>query len=211
MAPATRSRLVVFEGLDGAGKSTLAARTAAALGAPCMTTPSPRVRGFRDELLASYDGCQEAAQLFYLSTVFAASREIANVLAAGRSVVLDRYFLSTQAYAAFRGSTLAIDGLAAALVPADLTVFVEAPLDVRLARLARRGVTAADRETMAPAADARLRHEHERRFGLAVVGRLLRLDTSLEDVDTLVARVLAALTAGDGHRAGQLPPGPATT
>lgn len=76
---------MVFEGLDGAGKSTLATGVAAALGARWMTTPSPRVRGFRDELIAGFDGCQEAAQLFYLATVFAASREIAAELAAGRA------------------------------------------------------------------------------------------------------------------------------
>ena len=188
--PARRPVLVVFEGLDGAGKSTLAAKVAGVLDAHWMTTPSPRVRALRDDLIGSFDGCQEAAQLFYLATVFAASREIAAVLAAGRSVVVDRYFLSTQAYAAFRGSALDVDAFGAALVAADLTVFVEAPLDVRLARMAARGVTAADRETMAPAADARLRLEHEHRFALSVVGRLLRLDSSTADVEALVAKIV---------------------
>jgi thymidylate kinase len=107
--------------------------------------------------------------------------------------VIDRYFLSSQAYAAFRGSALAVDALGGALVPADLTVFVEAPLAVRVARLAARGVTAADRETMAPAADARLRREHERRFALPVVGRLLRVDSRAAGVDALIARIVGEL------------------
>lgn len=194
-AASRRPGFVAFEGLDGAGKTTLARMTAEALDAELMTTPSPDVRRYRDELIASFAGCQEAGQLFYLATVFAASAEIRARLAAGRSVVLDRYFLSTQAYAAFRGSTLAIDHLGELLVPADLTVFVHAPLDIRLARLAVRGATAADRETMAPAADARLRAEHEQRLDLPVVGRALRLDSSTTPPEALVATVLAALRA----------------
>lgn len=190
-----RPVLVVFEGLDGAGKTTLARMTAEALDAELMTTPSPQVRRYRDELIASFAGCQEAGQLFYLATVFAASAEVRAQLAAGRSVVLDRYFLSTQAYAVFRGSSLAVDHLGALLVPADLTVFVHAPLEIRLARLALRGATAADRETMAPAADACLRAEHEQRLGLPVVGRALRLDSSTEPLEALVATILAALRA----------------
>jgi dTMP kinase len=188
-----RPALVVFEGLDGAGKTTLARMTAAALGGEPMTTPSPEVRRYRDELIASFGDSQEACQLFYLATVFAASAEIRARLAAGRCVVLDRYFLSTQAYARFRGSALDLDALGDLLVPADLTVFVHAPLAVRLERLGRRGATAADRETMAPLADARLRAEHEQRLGLPVVGRALELDSSTASPDDLVAAVLAAL------------------
>ena len=170
---------VVFEGLDGAGKTTVAQLVAAELGAVYMTTPSPRIRAFRDELLAAFGSCQEAAQLFYLATVFAASSEVDAHVAAGRSVVLDRYFLSTQAYAEFRGSGLRIDDLQGHLRPADLTVYLDAALDVRRSRVARRlGESAADRETLSPAADARLRQTHMARSDLHVVGRLLILDTS---------------------------------
>lgn len=188
-----RGELIVFEGLDGAGKSTAAQAAAKALDAVFMTTPSPRVREYRDDLITGFKGSQEAQQLFYLATVFAASREIAELLAEGRTVVLDRYFLSTQAYAAFRGSGLALDDVQALLVPADLTVFVEAPLETRLSRLAARGMSAADRETMSPAANARLLHEHLSRAHLPVVGKLLRLDTSAlspEDVARAVTQAI---------------------
>ena len=113
---------------------------------------------------------------------------------------MDRYFLSTQAYAAFRGSKLEVDDLGGLLVPADLTVFVHAQLATRLERLAARGASAADRETMAPAADAQLRAEHERRFDLPVVGEVLRLDSAVASPAELVAQVLAALRALDPGR-----------
>lgn len=50
-----RGVLVVFEGLDGAGKSSAARETARELGAEALTTPSLAVRKFRDLLLRSQD------------------------------------------------------------------------------------------------------------------------------------------------------------
>lgn len=184
---------VVFEGLDGSGKSTCARKLAEALDGELMTTPSPAVRRFQEDLVASYGGCQEAAQLFYLSTVFDASARIAKLLDAGRSVVLDRYLLSTLAYGELRGSSLDLDEMAARILPAHLTVFLEVPLAVRRARIATRGASAGDRETMRPEADERLRRAYARRFGLRVVGRLLRLDGHRLGPDEVVARVLEAL------------------
>jgi dTMP kinase len=194
MTPArSRPVFVVFEGLDGTGKSTCARHAAETLDARYLTTPSPALRAHRDEIIESFGGSQEACQLFYLSTVFAASQEVRALLAAGRSVVLDRYFLSTQAYAAFRGSRLDLDELATGLLAPDVTVLLHAPLAVRRTRVAKRGESHADRETLRPAADARLHEEHERRVGLAVIGRLLRIDASTASPDDIAARLLATL------------------
>lgn len=189
------ARFIVFEGLDGSGKSTCAAEVARRIGAELMTTPSPRVRRYRDDLIDALGESQEARQLFYLATVFAASREIERLLALGRSVVLDRYFLSTQAYAAFRGSGLAskeVDAVEGLLVPAHVTVYLDTPLAVRVGRLRRRGMSEADLETMTVAADQRLREEHERRSRLGVVGRWVRVEGGGE-VEEVVARVCRAL------------------
>lgn len=162
---------VVFEGLDGSGKSTCAAEVASRLGAVLMTTPSLEVRRYRDDLIEALGESQEARQLFYLSTVFAASREVESLLARGRSVVLDRYFLSTQAYATFRGSRLMVDDIEVLLRPADVTVYLDTPLSTRVDRLSRRGTSSADLETMSTEAHARLRAEHFKRSRLGVVGR----------------------------------------
>jgi len=184
---------IVFEGLDGSGKSTCAAQLAKHIGAELMTTPSTRVRRYRDDLIESLGSSQEARQLFYLATVFAASDEVAALLQRGRSVVLDRYFLSTQAYAAFRGSRLVGDDAQRLLQPADVTFYVDTPLAVRVARLHRRGTSAADLETVAAGADARLREEHLRRAHLDVVGRFVRVAGDVGSPRDVLHRVLAEL------------------
>lgn len=186
---------VVFEGLDGTGKSTCARLVANRLGAELLTTPPPEVRVYRDDLIQHFNGCQEAAQLFYLSTVFAASEQIRALLQQGRSVVLDRYFLSTQAYATFRGSKLRVDDVGKLLLPADLTVFLDAPLEIRRARLAARGVSAADRETLVAGADVRLRAEHHARSQLPVCGRFLGIDSGTVGPEPVADRVIAELAS----------------
>lgn len=116
---------IVFEGLDGSGKSTCARLLADTIDAEYLTTPSPDLRAYREDVIASFAGCQEANQLFYLATVFATSANARDLIGEGRPVVLDRYFLSTQAYAAFRGTVLDLDQVAKDLLPADITVFLD--------------------------------------------------------------------------------------
>lgn len=188
-----RPTFIVFEGLDGSGKSTCAAQLAERIGAELMTTPSPRVRRYRDDLVESLGLSQEAKQLFYLATVFAASDEVSELLQRGRSVVLDRYFLSTQAYAAFRGSRLGVDDVQRLLRPADVTFYMDTPLATRAARLHRRGTSAADLETLTADADCRLLDEHLRRAHLDVVGRFVRVPGDLGSPRDVLDRVVAEL------------------
>jgi dTMP kinase len=207
-----RPVFLVFEGLDGSGKTTCAKRTAELLGAHFMTTPSEALRGYRDPILASFKTSQEAAQLFYLATVVAASREIDAHLASGVSVVLDRYLLSTQVYAEFRGSKLNIDEeIERLLRPADLTVFLDVPLEVRQARIAKRAESSvADQETFSVAADRTLRAGYNRWFENRIVGDLLRLDASRNSADELTAEIVKIVgscrdSSGLDHRHLEFP------
>jgi dTMP kinase len=181
---------IVFEGLDGAGKTTCAHALAKAIGAQYMTTPSPEVRAVQPVVLDSLADSHEARQLFYLATVFAAARQVRATLAAGSSVVMDRYFLSTQVYAEVRGSRLDLDGLGDQLLPAALTVYLDVPLPVRRARLLARGCTAADRETLTAVANARLRSLYLQKSTLAVAGRFLLLANAAGSADELVESVM---------------------
>jgi dTMP kinase len=183
---------IVLEGLDGAGKTTCAERLAQVLGAQCMTTPSPELRACRDTIIGSFGGSPEAAQLFYLATVFAASAQVRQILASGRSVVMDRYFLSTQAYAEFRGSQLQLDHLGGQLAAADLTIYLDAPTAVRARRLDRRHATAADLETLSLNAGECLRRLHHDRSACPVVGHWLNVENAGPDAEDAVRRIAAA-------------------
>jgi dTMP kinase len=170
---------LVFEGLDGVGKTSCAKVTAELLDAHFMTTPTATIRKYRDQIIESFKGNQEAAQMFYLATVLAASDEAKSHLAKGRSVVLDRYFLSTQVYAEFRGSTLDVDeSVEKVLQPPDWTVFLEASLNVRKSRLLLRGSSASDDETLTERANNLLLNGYKRRMHLPVAGKNMRMDTS---------------------------------
>lgn len=160
-----------------------------------MTTPSEELRPCRDQILASLKTSQEAAQLFYLATVLAASRAIEAHLAAGESVVLDRYLLSTQVYAEFRGSQLHIDEQIERLLrPADLTVFLDVPLEVRKARISGRPESSvADQETLTVAADRTLRAGYDRWFKKRIVGTLLRKDASRKSPNELAGDVVTEI------------------
>lgn len=196
MSSAKNSVFVVFEGLDGSGKSACARRTAEVIGARYLKTPSGHLLDHRESIIESFDGCQEAAQLMYLASVACASKLIRHHMCGGQSVVLDRYLLSTQVYASFRGSALDVDNaISKILQPADLTVFLDAPLSVRRRRVQSRStvVATADAETLSETADSDLREGYRRRFGLSVAGRVLTLDSSRLSIEEIAHTVAAEL------------------
>jgi dTMP kinase len=148
--PATlppRGRLIVFEGAEGAGKTTQAARLADALrdaGAPAVIVREPgatwlgeKIRGL---LLDAHVDIDHRAEVF----LFLAARaqlvpDIREHLTAGTTVIADRFLLSTYAYqVAGRGlpaelvqcaNTLAVGDL----VP-DLTLLLSLPVGAGMAR-----------------------------------------------------------------------------
>lgn len=104
-------RLVVFEGLDGCGKSTQLERVAAALRAaghdPLVTrepTDGPWGRRIR-EMARSGQAIdpEEELRWFLEDRREHAAAELRPALAAGRLILCDRYFLSTVAYQGARG------------------------------------------------------------------------------------------------------------
>jgi dTMP kinase len=160
--------LVVFEGSEGAGKSTQLRRLAAhlqATGVECVPLREPggtivgeRVRALLLDPEHQLDAAAEAL-LFMASRAELMAREIRPAIARGAIVLLDRFFLSTYAYQiAGRGldeervrgaNQLAVGGM----VP-DLTVVLDLPAEAGMARADARGA----RDRMEQAGD----HFHRR-------------------------------------------------
>jgi len=99
--------LIVFEGIDGAGKSTqarLALETLERRGVPAVLLREPtdgqygaRLRGLAGQGRDSVSP-QEECELFRLDRMEDVTRNIAPAFASGKVVLLDRYYFSTMAY-----------------------------------------------------------------------------------------------------------------
>ncbi|HEX8823990.1 MAG TPA: dTMP kinase [Archangium sp.] len=158
MSPArkpTRSgRLIVLEGLDGAGTTTQVERLAAALraeGHPVLTTREPSDgpvgvlirQALTGRLVLPGGGGPLAAET--LGLLYAADRtdhlraKVLPALDAGQVVLSDRSVLSSLAY---QGASLPmewVESINAHAVPADLTLYVTVPIEVAARRRAARG------------------------------------------------------------------------
>lgn len=150
-----RGRLIVFEGAEGAGKSTQLRLVADWLARretchPVRAVREPGGTSIGDEIrrLLLDPGSdilpRTEAFLFLASRAQLVEREIRPALDAGTTVLMDRFFLSTYAYQGV-GRGLPEEELRAAnrmatggLVP-DLTVLLALPVEEGLSRAFRRG------------------------------------------------------------------------
>lgn len=141
---------VTLEGMEGCGKSTQAARIAAALGPDTVLTRepggTPLGREIRQLLLDPRWTVADVTEvlLYFADRAQHVSEVLRPALAAGRSVVSDRYVDTSLAYQGY-GRGLPLDALAhvAALATGglrpDLTLFFDVPIDIGLARIGARG------------------------------------------------------------------------
>ena len=148
-----RGRLIVFEGVEGAGKSTQLERLVGQLARAAVPHKQFREPGgtpigdaVRDLVLnPRWSVTPRAEALLYMaSRAELVATELEPALAAGAIVILDRFFLSTYAYQ-IAGRGLSESDVRSAnmmathgLVP-DLTLLLTLRADVGLERAKRRG------------------------------------------------------------------------
>lgn len=145
--------LIVFEGPEGAGKTTqlrMAAEWLTASGLTVLAVREPGGTPLGDEIrrllldTASDIVPRAEALLFMASRAQLMERSVAPALARGDTVLLDRFFLSTYAYqVAGRGlpheQIDTANRLATSDLRPDLTVLLTLPVEVGLARATKRG------------------------------------------------------------------------
>lgn len=181
-APSGRGLFVVFEGGDGAGKSTQAGRLVEALRAEGHEIVRTREPGgtplgerLRELVLDPAHGPVDAraeALLFAAARAAHVAQLIRPALAAGRTVVCDRFADSSAAYQG-AGRGLGVDRVAelnawatAGLVP-DLTVLLDVPAGTGRARREARDGAPGDRLETEPD----VFHDANRQAFLELAGR----------------------------------------
>lgn len=209
-APARRGVFVVFEGGDGAGKSTqarLLADVLCAEGHDVVRTREPggtplgeRVRALvLDPAHGPVDARTEAL-LFAAARAAHVEQLIRPALAAGRTVVCDRYADSSAAYQG-AGRGLGVDRVAelnawatAGLVP-DLTVLLDVPAPTGRTRREARDGGAGDRMELEPDTFHDANREAFLELAARAPGRYLVLDATrpAEELAAAVRNRLAAL------------------
>ena len=181
------NRLIVFEGLDGVGKTSIALKVAQQTGALYVKTPPPQfsenLRDYVDEI-----GNIEARYLFYLSGSLLVGNQITDFIQ-NNHVVCDRYVESTIATHRALGVRVQIDLSTLSYPKADAVVVIHVEETVRLQRLASRDYKSkSDEYFLDDVKRIRLLREYEEMGALTI-------DTTHLGIDAAAERVLSILVS----------------
>ncbi|MBX3249966.1 MAG: AAA family ATPase [Myxococcales bacterium] len=191
-ARAATGRLIAIEGLDGVGKTSLARELGSLLAARMERTPLRQVKTARSVVDAAFSESPTARALFYAANVVALSDRVGPWLADGDDVVVDRYWLSTRAYAT-PSCLQALQHIEPFVRPADVTIFLHAREHRRSRRLRARGANADDLATLDPKIRRSITKAYARELQRLLAGTVVTLDTSdlsVHEVATLASCAL---------------------
>lgn len=185
-------RFVVFEGVDGAGKTTAGQNVAGLLGFVYYPTPSDAFKKERPREGVDKNGTPDERYRYYVDAVRHASAEIQEILASGRGVIVDRYWASTIVGNGILGADVSMGDFSGIFLP-HLTVLLTVDPDVQVARLTKRGMTVGDRRMLKhdQADVSRQYREFLESYG---PGEVLEIDTSSghpsDAVSVIVERIM---------------------
>ncbi len=97
-------KLIVVEGVDSVGKTTLARRLEAELGYSYLYTPQVPLNTIRE--MVEEMGDINTRFFYYLSAVVAVQPQLKEMIASGKRVVVDRYIYSTIAMHSVLGASV---------------------------------------------------------------------------------------------------------
>ena len=186
---------IVIEGLDGTGKSTVSKALAEALNAELLTTPDTSLKPARETIDSAYQHTPLARQLFYASSVVQLSDKIKALRDSGKRIVVDRYWLSTQVYHAWKThhQHLLLKEVEGRLQVPDMTIYLTLPLALRSDRIkGRSDNTQEDNLTLTLEADRSLNETYRSYKDAAIVGQWLEID-SVNEVEKVISDIKSAL------------------
>ena len=201
-----RGRLVTFEGGEGAGKSTQIARLAERLGATGVRVVrtrepggTPGAEAVRHVLLAGGArryGSSAEALLFAAARADHVDRLIGPALSDGAFVLCDRFTDSTRVYQGIAGVAAhllaALERIALGGVTPDLTLILDVPASVGLARAASRAGGGPDRFEGDPLEEHEARRQAFLSIARAEPARCVVIDATA-DADSVADAVWRAV------------------
>lgn len=136
---------IAIEGVDASGKSTLVKFLTEKLLAESYSTPPKKYLQFREKV--DKDSSPEDHYRFYKESIYDASDEIKVMLKNNKTVISDRYWLSTYVYHEVMGAKVTKEDFASIQIP-DLTVILSIHQDTQIGRLLHRGMSAGDKRVL---------------------------------------------------------------
>ena len=212
MAPSSQSagKFISFEGSEGSGKSTqiarllrhfqLVGREVVATREPGGTATGEQIRNIVIHNHGGDEMCPETELLLYTAARAQVVREIiAPALARGAVVVSDRFLDSSTVYQGIARDlpqelVEQVNRFAVGQVLPDLTVLIDVPTEVSLARMQRRATDLPDRMERETAAFFRKVREGYLRVAAQHPGRIVVFDGT-KSADALEQEIWAAVAA----------------
>ena len=212
MAPSSHSAgmFISFEGSEGSGKSTqiarlllhfqLVGREVVATREPGGTATGEQIRNIVIHNHGGDEMCPEAELLLYTAARAQVVREIiAPALARGAVVVSDRFLDSSTVYQGIARDlpqelVEQVNRFAVGQVLPDLTVLIDVPTEISLARMQRRATDLPDRMERETAAFFRKVREGYLRVAAQHPGRIVVFDGT-KSADALEQEIWAAVAA----------------
>ncbi len=197
--PLNDSRFIVFEGLDGAGTTTQAAKLQAYFtrrGTPSFLTNEPTsepIGAFIRRLLTgkereggNYHPGEQAMGLLFAADRLAHSQLIRERMERGEYIVCDRYLFSSMAYQALDPSITGewvVDVNRGCAIP-HVTFFIAVPAEVCIARITARHAALSIYETRSHLETIARNYERLLSLYEKACGRVVRIDgtKSIDDV-----------------------------
>ena len=189
--------LIVIEGLDGTGKSTIAKALASSINAKLLGTPGVEFVEVRKIMDQVYEHSPLARQLFYASTVVNVSERLKELMTQSEVVVIDRYWLSTLVYHHWKcdGKEFLLKEVEDIIQKPDVTVYLKLPMLERGFRIDNRSERAKEDDlTLVEEVDLSLDSVYRSFRHSAIVGQWIEVDATLH-VNDIVSYIKSKLTS----------------
>ena len=190
---------IVIEGLDGAGKSTIARELAEVISAELLSTPGVKFNNIRSEIDEIYKDNHQARQLFYMSTVVSMSEQVRELISQGKNVIVDRYWISTQVYHQWKSENkhFELTEVEKHILRPDVTLFLDLSFEQRKKRLmSRKNITLEDNLTLEKSSDEKLNKLYSELANTNIAGRWLSIKADVAVCD-VVKNICAELYGTD--------------